>query len=109
VISAEYRELNRLLHESDPAYGSGSGAKYAQFVLETMRRTKSSTVLDYGCGKGTLGKALGASGADGDVIEVLRVGESSAVAKLWHIDESPPPTLHLRQLQTISSQSPSDP
>jgi len=66
VISAEYRELNRLLHESDPAYGSGSGAKYAQFVLETMRRTKSSTVLDYGCGKGTLGKALGAFVANYD-------------------------------------------
>ena len=59
MISDEYRKLNELLHESDPAYGSGSGAKYGKFVLEAMRRTGSTTVLDYGCGKGSLRKALG--------------------------------------------------
>jgi hypothetical protein len=59
VISDEYRRLNELLHESDPAYGSGSGLKYAGFVKEAMRRTGSTSVLDYGCGKGSLRKALG--------------------------------------------------
>jgi len=59
VISDDYRKLNKLLHETDRAYGSGSGSKYCQFVLEAMRRTGSSTVLDYGCGKGSLKKALG--------------------------------------------------
>jgi 2-polyprenyl-3-methyl-5-hydroxy-6-metoxy-1,4-benzoquinol methylase len=59
VISDEYRKQNELLHLSDPTYGSGSGAKYAEFVKEAMHRTGSRTVLDYGCGKGSLKKALG--------------------------------------------------
>ena len=66
MISAEYRALNELLHQSDPAYGSGSGAKYGEFVLEAMRRTGSTTVLDYGCGKGSLKRALGAFVANYD-------------------------------------------
>lgn len=59
MISDEYRKLNEELHAQSAEYGSGSGQKYAGFVLEAMRRTGSSTVLDYGCGKGTLWKALG--------------------------------------------------
>lgn len=59
MISDEYRRLNEELHRESVEYGSGSGQKYAGFILEAMRRTGSSTVLDYGCGKGTLRKALG--------------------------------------------------
>ena len=59
MISEEYRRLNELLHLEEPSYGSGGGLKYAAFVKEAMRRTGSTTVLDYGCGKGSLRKALG--------------------------------------------------
>lgn len=59
MISDEYRRLNEELHKESAEYGSGSGKKYAGFILEAMRRTGSRTVLDYGCGKGTLRKALG--------------------------------------------------
>ena len=59
MISEEYRRQNELLHLADPSYGSGSGLKYAEFVKEAMRRTRSRTVLDYGCGKGSLKKVLG--------------------------------------------------
>lgn len=59
MISDNYREQNRLLHERSADYGSGSGLKYEKFIREVMRKTGSSTVLDYGCGKGTLKDALG--------------------------------------------------
>jgi uncharacterized Rossmann fold enzyme len=57
VITEEYRMLNRQLHESNAAYGVG-GAKHAKTVLSLVEQTKSRSVLDYGCGKGELGKAL---------------------------------------------------
>lgn len=59
MISEEYRRLNAALHNENAEYGSYSGRKYADFVLEAMRRTGSRTVLDYGCGKGTLKEVLG--------------------------------------------------
>lgn len=59
LISEAYRKQNELLHDTSPDYGSGSGLKYEKFVREVMRNTGSVTVLDYGCGKGTLGMALG--------------------------------------------------
>lgn len=40
-----------------PDYGR-NGAKWAEPVRDLLRRTGGSTVLDYGCGKGTLAKAL---------------------------------------------------
>ena len=48
-----------MLHEASPDYGSGSGLKYEKFIREVMKRTGSKSVLDYGCGKGTLREALG--------------------------------------------------
>jgi uncharacterized Rossmann fold enzyme len=57
VISEEYRSLNRQLHETNAAYGVG-GAKHAKTVLSLVEQTKARSVLDYGCGKGELGKAL---------------------------------------------------
>jgi FkbM family methyltransferase len=57
TITAEYAALNRKLHETDPAYGI-SGSKRADTVRKLIESTKPSTILDYGCGKGTLGAAL---------------------------------------------------
>jgi hypothetical protein len=57
TISDEYLELQKKLHSDILAYGVGGG-KYAEVVKKLCEVTKSKSVLDYGCGKGYLGKAL---------------------------------------------------
>ena len=52
VITDDYRRLNRQLHAAKPTYGA-SGHKWVQWVDDL------DDILDYGCGKGTLCKALG--------------------------------------------------
>jgi hypothetical protein len=56
-ITPEYRELNRKLHEHAD-YGI-SGESYAPFVMGACKLADSREILDYGCGKRTLEKALG--------------------------------------------------
>jgi len=57
TITSEYAELNRKLHASDPSYGI-SGSKRAEVIRKLIETTKPTTILDYGCGKGSLGAAL---------------------------------------------------
>lgn len=57
LISEEYAAQNKALHESNASYGTG-GRRYAEFIASLMDSLKSSDVLDYGCGKGTLRSAL---------------------------------------------------
>jgi len=56
VISEDYRETLRWLHEVDPNYGANYS--HVNAVSLFMRATGSEDVLDYGCGKGALAKAL---------------------------------------------------
>ena len=55
-ISETYREQNRKLHER-PGYGI-SGKKWAGLVSDLYEAYNCASVLDYGCGKGTLGQAM---------------------------------------------------
>ncbi|MGH8752177.1 MAG: hypothetical protein ACREUV_10800 [Burkholderiales bacterium] len=57
LISQKYLELNRRLHESNPAYGT-SGHKWAQQVQMLAVALGVYRILDYGCGKATLAQAL---------------------------------------------------
>lgn len=57
LITPEYADLNKKLHEQNAAYGVGGG-KHAEVVLKICESLNSKLVLDYGCGKGYLGKAL---------------------------------------------------
>jgi hypothetical protein len=57
TITPAYAEQNRHLHELRVDYGAG-GAKWADAVLEIMGELELDNVLDYGCGKGDLAKAL---------------------------------------------------
>jgi hypothetical protein len=57
LISAEYRRVNADLHRTHLAYGVG-GEAYAATVREMAAQTQATSVLDYGCGKGLLAKAL---------------------------------------------------
>jgi hypothetical protein len=57
LISAEYRELNVRLHHDNLAYGVG-GSKHADTVKKLSTELKTTSILDYGCGKGLLAKEL---------------------------------------------------
>ncbi len=56
-ISDQYRSLNVELHRSNPDYGRAAHA-LAPWVVEFTQASGVRTVLDYGCGKGTLRPAL---------------------------------------------------
>ncbi len=58
LISSDYRALNQRLHSERPDYGT-SGQRWAQIVSTLMQEHDCVSVLDYGCGKQTLQKALG--------------------------------------------------
>lgn len=57
LISAGYRNLNSQLHQDNLAYGVGGG-KYRDTVCRLAEVLKTQSVLDYGCGKGYLAKAM---------------------------------------------------
>ena len=52
-ISESQRRENKSLHARDENYGTG-GADWAAYLEQTMADESLETVLDYGCGKGTL-------------------------------------------------------
>lgn len=57
LISADFRELNRRLHCDNPMYGVGGG-KHAEAVMKIAAGMGTTSILDYGCGKGFLAKAI---------------------------------------------------
>jgi len=57
LISAEYARLNEQLHRDNLAYGVGGG-KHAPVVLKLSESLKTTSILDYGAGKGFLAKEL---------------------------------------------------
>ena len=58
LISAEMRDLNARLHRERLEYGVSAG-RHAPTILKMLEKSPSlKSVLDYGCGKGYLAKAL---------------------------------------------------
>ena len=57
VITEEYRRLNVELHAREAVYGS-AGKQWAGTVRRLIARYRATSLLDYGCGKGSLAKAL---------------------------------------------------
>lgn len=57
LISEPYRALNVELHSRVPSYGTGGG-KWARYVNRLADEIGATSVLDYGCGKGILGRLL---------------------------------------------------
>lgn len=58
LITNEYAQLNRRLHESNSSYGAG-GAVWAKRVRKLAEKLKDNhTILDYGCGKAALRNSL---------------------------------------------------
>lgn len=57
VMSSAYREMQRELHARPEGYGT-KGDKWAPAVAALVTRFGATSVLDYGCGKGALVRAL---------------------------------------------------
>lgn len=57
LISDFYREMNRQLHAAPRGFGQ-SGRKHAEAVLRWRAATGCDTLIDYGCGAGTLQAAM---------------------------------------------------
>lgn len=58
LITDEYRKLNSELHETNELYGT-SGHRCKEIIAQLVTVVGSRDILDYGCGKRTLEKALG--------------------------------------------------
>jgi len=56
TITKEYLEILRKLHQN-PIYGL-EGKKYKEVVIKLAEATKTNSVMDYGCGKGSLAASL---------------------------------------------------
>lgn len=57
LITDEYRKLNEQMHFEKKNYGT-SGVKMANYVKSVAESLKTTDILDYGCGKGTLAANL---------------------------------------------------
>jgi len=57
LISDEYKELNRQLHETRKDYGAG-GYIHANRIKSLIDKYSIEDVLDYGSGKGTLSRKI---------------------------------------------------
>lgn len=57
LITESYREQNAELHRLRPDYGV-NGHKHAPQIRELAMAIGAQSILDYGCGKGTLADAL---------------------------------------------------
>lgn len=62
LITPEYVEEQKLLHQQE-AYGS-RGFNWGYLIAGIAVIEKCKSILDYGCGKGTLGHTLGKAGFD---------------------------------------------
>lgn len=69
LITPAYLETQRVLHASPRGYG-GKGDKWAPAVRLLVARYGATSVLDYGCGQGSLAAALRA-----DPIPGVRISE----------------------------------
>lgn len=57
LISTEYLKTQIALHAAPRGYG-GKGAKWSGRVSKYARQVRAASVLDYGCGQGSLGQML---------------------------------------------------
>jgi len=54
LITPEYRALNERLHNDNPFYGGKPDNRRIRAAISLIDGIKAKTILDYGCGKGTV-------------------------------------------------------
>ncbi len=69
LITSEYLEMQRKLHAAPRGYG-GRGDKWAGIVLQLAIQYEAVSILDYGCGQGSLARTLKSQPLNG-----LRIAE----------------------------------
>lgn len=57
-ITDDYKQLNKLLHDLNPEYGSDGGQYFAPLIRAVCVDNSFREILDYGCGKGSLARSL---------------------------------------------------
>lgn len=57
LITPEYLKMQRILHAAPRGYG-GRGEKWAGIVLQIALAYRATSILDYGCGQGSLKRVL---------------------------------------------------
>jgi hypothetical protein len=57
LISSDYLKSQRIMHANPRGYG-GRGYVWTSTVLQVSDRYKATSILDYGCGQGTLMHAI---------------------------------------------------
>lgn len=57
LISPQYLEMQKILHAAPRGYG-GRGEKWAGVLLQVAMAYQATSILDYGCGQGSLGRVL---------------------------------------------------
>ena len=68
IITPEYAALNAEMHRQRSDFGR-RGHRHADRVINLIRKLGASSVLDFGCGKGTLAPALRDRGVTADIRE----------------------------------------
>lgn len=57
LISKPYLEMQKTLHAAPRGYG-GRGDKWAGIVVQLVAEYQATSILDYGCGQGSLARTL---------------------------------------------------
>ena len=57
LVSPAYLETQKVLHAKPEGYG-GKGSRWASTVLAVAQQYDCGSILDYGCGRGSLGDAI---------------------------------------------------
>lgn len=82
LISSAYLEEQRRLHAAPTGYG-GRGSKWASVVIELAQLFQSRSILDYGCGQGSLVAKLSRRGVivDGRPVRALHEYDPAILGK----------------------------
>ncbi len=102
MISAKYRKQNEMLHAMNSGYGAG-GHRWAGRVVDILNRIEGESILDYGCGKGTLAKAIGSIREYDPAIEGKTEAAPSDLVVCTDVLEHIEPALLDNVLQHLSS------
>lgn len=90
-ISDEWREQNALLHQTNPNFGSKYVPSRFKRLRRWIKRTGAQSVLDYGCGKGTLVKdpkvGVPIRGYDPAMPEYANEPEPADIVVCWDVLE----------------------